>query len=91
LQSLIAKGETKFVFKFDNAPPQGGIFNEKGDLLEPLEDPAYGIVKSVNIIYNDGCNLNNIPIKALERELITIDVGKKIPPPTTPYSHQLKP
>jgi hypothetical protein len=73
VQSVVNGGNTMFLF--DNAQNPGGIFGPDGTtLLYGLTDPAPGFVKSVSILYTDGCGSDRI-IQASEYDLIDLVAG----------------
>ena len=39
-------------FNFDNRPNPGGIWSSNGNLVQQINDPVYGIVKDVYILYS---------------------------------------
>ena len=58
-------------FVFNNGQNPGGIFSTTGTLLAEIADPAPGIVKTIEIVYNNGCSGNKI-IDAAEYETINL-------------------
>lgn len=76
VQKLADDGINSFVF--DNRPSPGGIFSVTGSLLAELQDPAYGYVKTVEIVYNDGCS-EDITVNGNEYDVITL--GTLVPTP----------
>jgi hypothetical protein len=70
VQSVVNGGTTTFLF--NNARVPGGIFDETTtQLLSPINDPAYGLVKDVVISYTNGCGITNT---IQTKEYCTIDI-----------------
>ena len=71
VKDVLSQGYTSFLF--NNAENPGGIFDiTTTTLLSEIPDPAYGIVKSVSITYND-CSGNEQHVSAEEYQVITLN------------------
>lgn len=74
VKDVVASGHTSFVF--DNRPSPGGIFDiVGGTLLSPIDDPAYGYVKTVEITFNMGCDSKDQTVTGNEYDVITVGEG----------------
>jgi hypothetical protein len=71
VKDVVASGHLSFIF--DNAHNPGGIFaTDYSALFSTIEDPSYGTVKSVRIVYNTGCGAQDITFDGMEYDVITL-------------------